>query len=36
VDDEGNEVLTSIDGWPALTVTVDGQEYTRPAILEIL
>ena len=36
VGDEGNEVLTSIDGWPTLTVTVDGQEYTRPAILEIL
>jgi len=36
VDDEGNEVLTSIDGWPTLTVTVDGQEHTRPAILEIL
>jgi Xaa-Pro aminopeptidase len=36
VGDEGNEVLTSIDGWPTLTVTVDSQEYTRPAILEIL
>jgi antitoxin VapB len=36
VDDEGNEVLTSIDGWPTLTVTVDGQEHPRPAILEIL
>jgi Xaa-Pro aminopeptidase len=35
VGDEGNEVLTSIDGWPTLTVTVDSQEYTRPAILEI-
>jgi antitoxin VapB len=36
VGDEGNEVLTSIDGWPTLTVTVDGQEHTRPAILENL
>jgi Xaa-Pro aminopeptidase len=36
VGDEGNEVLTSIDGWPTLTLTVDGQEHTRPAILEIL
>jgi len=36
VGDEGNEVLTSIDGWPTLTVTVNGQEHTRPAILEIL
>jgi Xaa-Pro aminopeptidase len=36
VGDESNEVLTSIDGWPTLTVTVDGQEHTRPAILEIL
>jgi Xaa-Pro aminopeptidase len=36
VGEGGNEVLTSIDGWPTLTVTVDGQEHTRPAILEIL
>jgi Xaa-Pro aminopeptidase len=36
VGDESNEVLTSIDGRPTLTVTVDGQEHTRPAILEIL
>jgi Xaa-Pro aminopeptidase len=36
VGDEGNEVLTAIDGWPTLTVAVDGQEYTRPAILESL
>jgi Xaa-Pro aminopeptidase len=36
VGDEDNEVLTSIDGWPTLTVTVDGQEHTRPAVLEIL
>ncbi len=34
VGDKGNEVLTAIDGWPTLTVTVDGQEYKRPAILE--
>jgi Xaa-Pro aminopeptidase len=36
VGDAGNEVLTSIDGWPTLTVTVDDLEYARPAIVEIL
>jgi Xaa-Pro aminopeptidase len=36
VGDAGNEVLTSIDGWPTLTVTVDDLEYVRPAIMEIL
>lgn len=36
VGDKGNEVLTSIDGWPTLTVAVGGQEHTRPAILESL
>ena len=30
----GNEILTAIDGWPTLTVGVDGQVYARPAILE--
>jgi Xaa-Pro aminopeptidase len=32
----GNEVLTIIKNWPTLSVTVDGQEYARPAILEIV
>jgi Xaa-Pro aminopeptidase len=36
VSDEGDEVLTAIEGWPMLDVSVEGQEYTRPAILEIL
>jgi Xaa-Pro aminopeptidase len=36
VHDEGHEVLTAIHDWPALAVTVDGQEIARPAILEIL
>jgi Xaa-Pro aminopeptidase len=36
VGEEGNEILTSIDGWPTLRVTVDDVAYTRPAILEIL
>lgn len=31
---EGNEVLTSIGGWPTLKVVVDDQEIARPAILE--
>ncbi len=34
VNEEGNEVLTSIDGWPTVTVTVDGETIRRPAILE--
>ncbi len=36
VGEMGNEVLTSMDGWPMLSVTVDGQEYARPAVLEVL
>jgi Xaa-Pro aminopeptidase len=31
-----NEVLTAIEGWPTLSVTVDGQPFARPAILEIV
>lgn len=30
-----NEVLTTIEGWPTLSVTVDGQTIPRPAILEV-
>jgi antitoxin VapB len=36
VGPHGNEVLTGIEGWPALSVTVDGQTVARPAILEVL
>ena len=36
VGEKENEVLTSIDGWPTISVTVDGQTFERPAILEIL
>jgi len=36
VGEAGNEVLTAIENWPKLLVTVDGQAFTRPAILEIL
>lgn len=36
VGEMGNKVLTSMDGWPMLSVTVDGQEYARPAVLEVL
>jgi len=32
----GNEVLTAIENWPTLPVTVDDQEIARPAILEML
>ncbi len=36
VGEADNEVLTAVEDWPTLSVTVDGQELTRPAILEIL
>jgi Xaa-Pro aminopeptidase len=35
VGETGNEVLTAIEGWPMISVTVDGQAWARPAILEI-
>jgi antitoxin VapB len=34
VGEAGNQVLTSISGWPELSVEIDGQVVTRPAILE--
>ncbi len=30
-----NEILTTISGWPMLSVTLDGRTLERPAILEI-
>ena len=36
VGEMGNEVLTDIEGWPTLAVEVEGQTFSRPAILEIL
>ena len=33
---DGNQILTTIEGWPMLSVTVDGQVWQRPAILEIV
>ena len=33
---DGNEVLTDIPGWPTITISLDGQEIERPAILEIV
>ncbi len=30
------EVLTAIEGWPELSVAVDGVRYARPAILEVV
>ena len=36
VGEAGNEVITTIDGWPMLTVSAEGQTMTRPAILEIV
>jgi Xaa-Pro dipeptidase len=33
VGKETNEVLTAIPNWPMLTVTVNRQTVTRPAIL---
>jgi antitoxin VapB len=36
VTDSGTEILTAApDGWPMLTVTVNGQVIQRPAILEL-
>ena len=35
VGEAGNEILTAIEGWPSLTVTVGGRDYARPAILEV-
>lgn len=38
VGEDGNEILTSIPGWPTLSVGVEGQAepVLRPAILEVL
>ena len=36
VGEAGNEVLTAVENWPMLSVTVDDQTFVRPAILEIL
>lgn len=36
VGPDGNEVLTSIAGWPMMSITIAGQTISRPAILEIL
>ena len=35
IGESGNEVLTEIEGWPVIDVTVDGQNIKRPAILEV-
>ncbi len=36
VGEGGNEVLTEITNWPALSITVDGEVFSRPAILEVV
>ena len=36
VTDSGIEVLTAIDGWPAVPASVGGLVFERPAILEVL
>jgi antitoxin VapB len=33
VTETGNEILTSIFGWPVISVDVDGDSLERPAIL---
>lgn len=35
VTDTGNEILTSIPGWPVISAEVDGASLERPAILMI-
>ncbi len=32
---ESNEIMTAIEGWPTISVEIDGQIFARPAILEI-
>ncbi len=36
VGPDGNEVMTTIPGWPMLSINIDGQTIARPAILEIV
>jgi len=36
VGQSSNEVLTEINGWPLIEVSVGGQELKRPAILEVI
>jgi Xaa-Pro aminopeptidase len=36
IGDNGNEVLTEIEGWPEISVEVNAQTFKRPAILEII
>ena len=36
VGPNGNEVITTIPGWPMLSIDIDGQTIPRPAILEIV
>lgn len=36
VGETGNEVLTTIKGWPSIAVEIDGQVIERPDILEIV
>lgn len=33
VRETGNEILTTISGWPVISVDVDGNSFERPAIL---
>ena len=35
VGEKGNEVLTEVEDWPMLSVSVDGQTFERPGVLEI-
>ena len=36
VTDTDNEILTAMSEWPMLSVEVEGKEYSRPAILELV
>jgi antitoxin VapB len=35
VCESDNEVMTTIQGWPSISVVIDGREILRPAILEV-
>lgn len=32
IGEDGNEIVSSNEGWPSISVDVDGQTVERPAI----
>jgi sulfur transfer complex TusBCD TusB component (DsrH family) len=33
--EDGVEILTAMEGFPTLSISIDGQPIARPAILEV-